>query len=113
MISFAYASGWNDPGSVNHACKGDTMKLSDQIQEHYDQLLQRSRTLGVPHYAVDMSEMFAKSWHGYFHALKRFRGDFDGRVVLDFGCKFGHVIPQFLAMGVGKSVGVDANPEYG
>jgi SAM-dependent methyltransferase len=36
----------------------------------------------------------------------------EGKVALDFGCKFGHVLPVFLALGAERAIGVDVEPDY-
>jgi SAM-dependent methyltransferase len=48
----------------------------------------------------------------YEAILDSFQGSFEGKVALDFGCKYGHTLPLFLARGAKQVIGVDVELGY-
>jgi len=51
-------------------------------------------------------------WRTYLSLLERVPADYAGKTVVDFGCKYGHLLPLLLGLGAGMAVGIDAEEEY-
>lgn len=64
------------------------------------------------HY-VEMARLFdaQELWRDYVDIL-RLAPPFEGGVVVDIGCKYGHVLPLFQSMGAKCSLGVDVDDDY-
>ena len=90
------------------------MEIDQKIlKDTYNRLAQASALPGVPDYYVKMTQLFDANeiWKDYIDVL-RLAPSFEGGVVADIGCKYGHVLPLFHAMGAKSSIGVDVDDEY-
>lgn len=64
-------------------------------------------------YIVQQSRDFRdKLWKVYLDLLEGIPTSFEGKTIVDFGCKYGHVLPLFLSLGAGRAVGIDVEPKY-
>lgn len=87
----------------------------ERIQREYDKLLEHCRQ-----HSAELPESMLQQSADYQQGLwKAYRSMFDlvpaplaGKSVVDFGCKFGHLIPLLLALDCREAIGIDAEPIY-
>lgn len=85
----------------------------DKIQAEYERLFEQASGGDYPGYLLDMTKSWRDgTWRMYTLVLDRADYSFNGKVVLDFGCKYGHILPMFLALGASAAIGVDAEEVY-
>ena len=83
------------------------------IKESYKQLLQAAQVNSGSDYFVEISEQFANGyWKDYENILSDANLSFQDKTVVDFGCKYGHLLIYFLSKGVKSAIGVEAEPKY-
>lgn len=89
------------------------------VNEHIDLEYQRVLTFAaerreaLPGYFHDMTAQFANGvWREYLAVLEEIPTPLAGKRVVDFGCKFGHLIPLLVAVGCPAPVGLEAAPDY-
>ena len=89
------------------------MDKFDIIEEIYERVLEQSKDGSHPEYLLDITKSWRDgTWRMYTLVLDRAEYSFEGKVVLDFGCKYGHILPMFLALGASEAIGVDAEEVY-
>ena len=89
------------------------MRSDTDIQNLFQDLYQRRDDLNAPDYFHYFSKAMAEGlWKDYEVLLRRFPGSLEGKDVVDFGCKYGHVIPQAIAMGARSAIGIDVMDDY-
>ena len=89
------------------------MDKFDIIEEVYERVLEQSKDGSHPEYLLDITKSWRDGiWRMYTLVLDRAEYSFEGKVVLDFGCKYGHILPMFLALGASEAIGVDAEEVY-
>lgn len=86
----------------------------EDIQQAYDRVLKHCQTkAGIPEYMLQQSGDYAGGmWKAYRVMLASIPLDLEGKTVVDFGCKFGHLLPLLHALGCSGAIGVDAHDEY-
>jgi SAM-dependent methyltransferase len=90
-----------------------TMPATEDVQSLFQDLYRRRHELDAPDYFHYFTKSMAEGlWKDYEALLRRFPESLAGKDVLDFGCKFGHVIPQAIAMGARSAIGIDVIDEY-
>lgn len=83
------------------------------IQRLFQDLYDRRDQLDAPDYFHYFTKAMAEGlWRDYEAMLVKFPSTLAGKDFLDFGCKFGHVVPQALGMGARTAVGIDVEEEY-
>jgi SAM-dependent methyltransferase len=83
------------------------------IKNEYDQVLAFCETHPVPDYMLNISKDWSQGvWKMYWSLLQSANYSFENKVVLDFRCKYGHLLPLFLARGASIAIGVDAEDSY-
>src|SRR5918992_641412 len=79
----------------------------------YARVLTYCQRDGVPDYLRTLSADWANGlWQVYDQCLRTSGVDLRGAVAVDFGCKFGHLLPLLLARGAAEAIGIDTEPEY-
>jgi len=90
-----------------------TVSRNMDIQQLFKDLYDRRSELDAPDYFHYFSKAMAEGlWKDYEVLLRQFPGSLEGKDVVDFGCKYGHVIPQAIAMGAQSAVGIDVMDDY-
>jgi SAM-dependent methyltransferase len=84
------------------------------VQAEYNRFLAASIELGAPEHFIQFSKLFAEQqiWKSYAYLLDSVPARLEGGVAVDIGCKYGHVMPLFLARGARAAIGVDVVEEY-
>ncbi len=89
--------------------------MDDRIIAEYAKVLefcQRHRDT-LPEYLLQQSTDFQQGlWRDYRALLQSIPAPFAGQTVVDFGCKYGHLLPLLIGLGVQMAIGVDAEEEY-
>jgi SAM-dependent methyltransferase len=89
------------------------MPTTEDVQSLFQDLYRRRHELDASDYFHYFTKSMAEGlWKDYEALLRRFPESLAGKDVLDFGCKFGHVIPQAIAMGARSAIGIDVIEEY-
>ena len=84
------------------------------MQAEYERFLAKSIELGAPDHFIQFGRLFAEQhiWKSYAWLLDLVPAPLEGGVAVDIGCKYGHVMPLFLARGARAAIGVDVVEEY-
>lgn len=90
------------------------MRVADGIIGEYAKVVEYCRTHHVPEHMLYQSERFLNGgWQMYQnYVIDRIPVDLTGKVVVDFGCKFGHLTPLLVARNVESVVNIDVVDEY-
>ena len=89
------------------------MIKEEVINSEYVKLYDLTVNKDNPSYMLDITKSWRDGiWRMYTLVLDRAEYSFEGKVVLDFGCKYGHILPMFLALGASEAIGVDAEEVY-
>jgi SAM-dependent methyltransferase len=87
--------------------------MKEKLREEYNRVLKYSKEKGLPDGMIKQSADCASGlWESYEPLLRRIPMEFSNKVVVDFGCKYGHLLPLFLAMGAKEAIGIDVEDEY-
>lgn len=87
--------------------------IEERLTSEYQRVLEYCEDHNVPDYMQVQSKLFCEGrWRDYTPLIDCIQMDFSGKVVLDFGCKYGHLLPYMVAKGASKVIGLDAEPEY-
>jgi SAM-dependent methyltransferase len=89
--------------------------LNDRLDAEYGRVaaFAADRREALPEYFLEITRQFAAGlWREYLTVLEAVPESLTGKNVIDFGCKFGHLIPLLVALGCKDPVGLDAEPEY-
>lgn len=87
--------------------------MEAKIQNAYDEVLAFCRTQDVPEYLKSISRDWCQgTWNMYWSLLELAIFSFEGKVALDFGCKYGHLLPMLLIKGAVQAIGIDAEDTY-
>jgi SAM-dependent methyltransferase len=86
----------------------------DPVQRAYERLLIEGEHAGAPEHFMALSRLFAEQriWKSYDWLLGLAPGQITGGIMVDFGCKYGHVLPLLLARGASRALGIDVEPSY-
>ena len=67
----------------------------------------------LPEYLLQQSVGFQQGlWRSYRDLLQSIPASLAGQTVVDFGCKYGHLLPLLISLGAQMAIGVDAEEEY-
>lgn len=67
----------------------------------------------LPEYLLQQSRRFHEGlYRTYEDLLDVLPVPLEGKTVVDFGCKYGHLIPLLVARGVREAIGIDAEDDY-
>jgi SAM-dependent methyltransferase len=84
-----------------------------QIEQHYERVLARCRASSVPAYMLQQSVDYRNGlWKAYRSVLDSVPLPVAGLRVVDFGCKYGHLLPLLYGLGCAQAIGIDAEEEY-
>ena len=89
--------------------------MEERIQREYDRLLEYcNRHAGeLPESMLQQSLEYQQGlWKAYRGMLETIPMSYAGKSVVDFGCKYGHLIPLLMGMGCDGAIGVDAEELY-
>jgi SAM-dependent methyltransferase len=88
--------------------------LERKIIEEYQRVLDYCQTHVVPPYMLEISRQWSEErrWEMYWHLLHALPYEYDKKVVVDYGCKYGHLLPMFLSLGAKEVIGIDVEKEY-
>lgn len=90
-----------------------TANIEQQLTEEYLRVIQYCEENDVPDYmSVISKEYLDGGWKFYTRLFDSIPNDFTDKVVVDFGCKYGHLLPYLVAKGASKVIGLDAEQEY-
>jgi SAM-dependent methyltransferase len=80
----------------------------------YARLVGEGARLGADAGFAGMSKLFADKaiWRSYDWLIRLSQKSLAGAVAVDIGCKYGHVLPLFLARGARAAMGIDVEPGY-
>jgi SAM-dependent methyltransferase len=90
-------------------------ELDQRIQREYDRLLEycSQHSKELPDYVLQQSRDYQGGlWKAYRDMLQQIPITISGKVVVDFGCKFGHLIPLLAGLDCLEPIGVDAEDLY-
>ena len=84
------------------------------VEDAYLRLLQCGESGNAPATFVHLSRLFVDEclWQSYDKLIMMARDDLRGATAVDVGCKYGHVLPLFLAKGAVRAIGIDVEEEY-
>ena len=89
--------------------------MDDRIVAEYTRVLEfseRHRSC-LPEHLLQQSADFQQGlWRNYYSMLRAIPVPLAGKTVVDFGCKYGHLLPLLFGLGVEKAVGIEAEEEY-
>jgi len=70
------------------------------------------RNNASPYFDKISREYHQGRWKIYYELL-RFTGiSIQDKIVVDFGCKYGHLLPLLILLGVRRAIGIDVESEY-
>jgi len=79
----------------------------------YRKILDYCQGHEVPEYMLQQTIAWNEGlWKSYLNLLRRVGERFEGKVVVDFGCKYGHLLPLLIILGVSKAIGIDVEESY-
>lgn len=82
------------------------------LDAEYDAIFEAGDSGGAGSKFLKLSGRYKNVWPKNLLRLGMFSTPFDGRVFLDFGCKFGHSTPLLKLLGVARVISVDVDEEY-
>jgi SAM-dependent methyltransferase len=88
--------------------------LEERIQREYERVAEfcRARADAIPPYLLHFADEFKRGgWAGHWNVIRASGIDLSDRAVLDFGCKFGQVVPLLLA-GARHVYALDVQQRY-
>lgn len=90
------------------------MMDQSRLVDIYRKLAEAAVSAALPEHYAEMTQLYGEQglWKAYLDILRLARPSFAGCVVVDIGCKYGHVLPLFYAMGAHNCIGVDVEDEY-
>ncbi len=88
--------------------------LENKIVEEYRHVFDYCQTHSVPPYMLEISRQWLEEarWKMYWHLLHAVPYEYDSKVVVDYGCKYGHLLPMFLSLGAKEAIGIDVESDY-
>jgi SAM-dependent methyltransferase len=87
--------------------------MDSKIDHEYHKVLNYCQTHPVPEYMLKQSVAWEQGlWKTYRHLLDLAPFPLKGRVAVDFGCKYGHLLPLLVIMGVDQAIGIDVEDTY-
>ncbi len=88
------------------------MKTPQELEAIYRIILERGEREGAPAHFQALSRVHVDgSWRGTEMIFDASGVDFSGKVVLDFGSKYGHLAPFLRTLGAREIVGVERMEE--
>ena len=87
--------------------------MQHDIRDEYRWLVHCCKTCSVPEYMLQQSVLWEQGlWKTYERLLSAVPFPLKGRVVVDFGCKYGHLLPLLLSKGSDEAIGIDIEDSY-
>jgi SAM-dependent methyltransferase len=87
--------------------------MEDKVCQEYERILEYCKNTGLHEDVIKQAGDYASGlWKSYLPLLADIPGEFKNKTVVDFGCKYGFLLPVFLIMGAKEAIGIDAVDEY-
>lgn len=88
--------------------------IESHVQAEYEKVWQfcQAHEPEDPNFVKLSGEFRGGYWRDYYYNLLNRLPTLEDKVVVDFGCKYGHVFPLFLALGAVKAIGVEVEQKY-
>lgn len=84
-----------------------------KAREAYGEVVELSSRNNAPPYFQKISREYHQgSWKVYYELLRATGITIKDKIVVDFGCKYGHLLPLLILLGVRRAIGIDVEPEY-
>lgn len=89
-------------------------ELENKTIEAYRHVFDYCQAHAVPPYMLEMSKQWLEEelWKAHWQILHALPYDYSKKVVVDFGCKFGHLLPMFISLGAKEAIGIDVEKSY-
>jgi len=89
------------------------MEIEAAIENEYKRLMAFCQSKELPEYMLNISQEWSQGiWKMYWALLEKVKTGFEGKSVVDFGCKYGHLLPMLVAQGAKEAIGIDAEDSY-
>jgi len=87
--------------------------MESKIDHEYHKVLNYCQTHPVPEYMLKQSVAWQQGlWKTYWHLLDLAPFALKGKVAVDFGCKYGHLLPLLISIEVDQAIGIDVEDTY-
>jgi len=87
--------------------------LEIKASEAYAEVAELSLRNNASPYFQSISREYGQGRWKVYYELLRFTGiSIQDKVVVDFGCKYGHLLPLLILLGAQRAIGIDVEPEY-
>jgi SAM-dependent methyltransferase len=87
--------------------------MKEKVRQEYNRILEYCKDKGLADEVISQAADYASGlWESYLPLLEDIPADFENKTVVDFGCKYGLLLPLFLCMGAKEAIGIDAVDEY-
>jgi len=87
--------------------------LEINANESYAKVVELSLQHNAPPYFQSISRDYQQGqWKVYYELLRAVGISIQDKIVVDFGCKYGHLLPLLILLGARKAIGIDVEPEY-
>jgi len=87
--------------------------LENKARETYAEVVELSLRDNASSYFQEISREYHQGLWKVYYDLLRFTGiSIQDKIVVDFGCKYGHLLPLLILLGVRRAIGIDVEPEY-
>ncbi len=88
--------------------------MTRDVPAEYARVLEYAQGIrGLPDYFLQQSrDHHGGLYRDYEALLDTIPCSLEGKAVLDFGCKYGHLIPLLIARGASQAIGADAEDSY-
>ncbi len=91
----------------------DRSLLEIKAREAYAEVVELSLQDNAPPYFQKISgEYHQGSWKVYYELLRTTGITIKDKIVVDFGCKYGHLLPLLILLGARRAIGIDVEEEY-
>lgn len=86
---------------------------TDFIQKAHEEVLADALDSGAGEKFIRMSHRYIDGhWRKFTIKLKRFSKPLRGSTFVDYGCKFGHMVPMLVSAGVSKIFAIDVADDH-
>jgi len=89
-------------------------ELERQIIGEYRNVFEYCQSHTVPPYMLEISRQWLEEerWRMYWQLLHSVPYNYNEKVIVDYGCKYGHLLPMFISLEARKAIGIDVDDEY-
>ena len=87
--------------------------LEIKARETYAEVVELSLRGNASSYFQEISREYQEGLWKVYYDLLRFTGiSIQDKTVVDFGCKYGHLLPLLILLGARRAIGIDVEPDY-